>query len=503
MQQIIIDFGTLDLFGGVSLRIYGYGLMMVLGFLAAIGIARWRARRMGENPDTMMQVGILSLIGGVLGARLAFVIQEAIAGKTHDLASILNITSGGLIYFGGLVLGAVMVLAYLLIKRLPIRRYLDMVAVSMMVGLAFGRAGCFLNGCCYGGPCRHDWPLGMRFPMYSTPLLKLDARDNPFSLGQDGASPVYHHQLVRRAEAIRRASGGYDHPITLGPKAAAHGLVSPPPQLVNFKLTDRVIVERDGREMKLNVLRVHPPRDLHGKLERDQWAVITRPHMDTEAAFEALAGADARLDEAEFRKGLAAGDGLLGGSEHWGEAIAYDKASSIGRRDGKLDFEEFDEYVIERKDMLVQRFGQKGNTELTDEQAAAANAFLQKDEIALAQATTSLPVKPAQVLGIVNALLLAGILTVFYRLRTREGQVFALLLVLYPITRFMLEAIRDDNPHNLLAGVLTHNQWSALPMTAAGVLGLLLLRRLPPSCGATWTQRLARSDAGGHKRSGL
>ena len=490
MRQIIIDFGRLDVFGGVSLRIYGYGLMMVLGFLAAIAVGRRRARRMGENPDVMTQIGILSLIGGVLGARLAYVIQHwdtQFAGA-HSLGNILNITSGGLIYYGGLILAAVVVLVYLKLKRLPIRRHLDMVAVSLMVGLAFGRMGCLLNGCCYGGPCGHDWALGTRFPMYSKPLLKFDGRENPFSQSQDGPSPVYHHQLMQRA-AARHDAGETDGPAALGPDAANNALVSPPPQLVCFRAANRAVTGPDGKEGSIPMLRLHPPHELHGPLEGNQLGPVLRTEQDAREAFGALAGMDELLDADEWRRGLAAGDGLLAGCEHWREALLTDMS-----RDGRLDFAEYWAYSTERLEVLLERFDEDGDGALAGAEAERANAYLQADEIALAEGEYALPVKPAQALGIVNALLLAGILTVFYRMRRREGQVLALLFVLYPITRFMLEAIRDDNPHNLPAGVLTHNQYTSLAMVLGGVLALVALRALPASCGPTWAGRLAEKD---------
>ena len=77
MQQVIVDFGQFNVFGHpIGLRIYGYGLMLVLGFLAAVGLARWRARRFGENPEAVTSLGLLALAGGVVGARLAFVIER-------------------------------------------------------------------------------------------------------------------------------------------------------------------------------------------------------------------------------------------------------------------------------------------------------------------------------------------------------------------------------------------------------------------------------------------
>ncbi|MCK4601658.1 MAG: prolipoprotein diacylglyceryl transferase, partial [Phycisphaerae bacterium] len=186
MLQIIVDSGTLRLFGtSIPLRIYGYGLMLVFGFLLGILLAQWRARRAGENPENLAHCGLLALLGGIIGARIAYIIQHwKVFSRSEDvLGEIFNVTSGGLIYYGGVVLATIIVVLYLLIKRRPIRRYLDIVAVSLMIGLAFGRAGCTLNGCCFGARCSDHWALGMRFPMYSKPLVKFDGRENPYSAG--------------------------------------------------------------------------------------------------------------------------------------------------------------------------------------------------------------------------------------------------------------------------------------------------------------------------------
>ena len=346
MLRIIVDFGTREIFGlTVPLRVYGYGLMLVFGFICGINLGRWRARRVGENPDTFTQCGILALVGGVAGARIAFVIEkwDTFARSGNPLAEIVNITSGGLIYYGGVLAALALVVAYLRLKRLPIRRYLDILAASMMIGLAFGRAGCLLNGCCYGAVCDEHWPLAMRFPMYSRPLIKLDGRANPFSASQEGPSPVYAHQL-------------------------SAGAVVPPAELV------------------------YPSGDL------------VRPR----------------------------------------------------------DF--------------------------TPEQAR------------IAEAARSRPVYPAQVLGIANALLITALLVAFFRIRRREGQVFALMLILYPISRFLLEMIRHDNPHDLLRGVLTHNQYTSLAAVAAGIILWGALYKFPAPATVMSPPRRREAKAGAPRR---
>ena len=330
-----------------SPRIYGYGLMLVLGFLSGVYLGQWRARRMGESTEAVAAIGALSLVGGVVGARVAYVIENwsEFTAAGNLLPRMLNVTSGGLIYYGGVILATAMVLIYLRAKRLPIRRYLDLIAPSMMIGLAFGRAGCTLNGCCWGGPARDDWALHTRFPMYSKPLIKLDGRDNPFSQAAAGPGLVYAAQMAPKRHAPAR---------------------------------------------------LHPPRQL--------------------------------LDET-----------------------------------GRL--------VLPRDFTPAQ--------------------------IAMAESQKSLPVKPAQVLGMANAALLAGLLVAFSRIRRREGQVFALLMIVYPITRFILESIRADNPHYLANLVLTHNQYSSLVMMLAGLALWAWLGKLPASAGATYARRLADAESAG------
>jgi len=446
MLQIIVDFGTRSILGlELPLRIYGYGLMLVLGFLAAILLAQWRARRAGEDPEHVSRIGLLSLLGGIVGSRAAYIIQHP--DSFDGIGAMLNVTSGGLIYYGGVILAAALVVAYLLAKRLPVRRYLDIVAASLMIGLAFGRAGCTLNGCCFGAPCDDHWPLGLRFPMFSRPLIKLDGRANPFSADTMAPTPPYAYQLSPQRRPCDR--------------------VRPPPALLS-RCQD-VVMKVPGGQFP-TVTAVHPPRYLHGRLHNDQTVMWADPNREAMArrAFYALSGGDGRLDEGEWQAGVAAGAGLLRGSEHWDDVVCRDGQTALA-------FADVWTYLSDRR----QRFDTNGDGRLDQDERAAANAVLQADEYAAASAARSLPTKPAQVLGMVNALLLAGLLLGFHRLRRREGQVFALLLVLYPLTRFVLESIRADNPHNLLAGTLTHNQYTSLAVVTIGILMWLVLRRLP------------------------
>ncbi len=142
-----------------------YGLMMVIGFLAAISLIRYLSRDITPDPQLITNAALYSLIAGVAGARLFFVIHyfDSFRG---NLLSIFAIWRGGLELLGGVVLAISVIVFYLWYRKLPVRRYLDILAIGLMAALVFGRIGCFLNGCCFGKPTNLPWAV--RFPYHSS-----------------------------------------------------------------------------------------------------------------------------------------------------------------------------------------------------------------------------------------------------------------------------------------------------------------------------------------------
>lgn len=143
------------------LTIKSYGLMMVVGFLSAVFLIRHLARNITPNPHLITNAALYSLIAGVVGARLFYVIHYPEKFKTN-LLSVFAIWEGGLELLGGVVLALVVIIVYIRYHKLPIRKYLDILAIGLMLALMFGRIGCFLNGCCFGRPTNLPW--GVRFP---------------------------------------------------------------------------------------------------------------------------------------------------------------------------------------------------------------------------------------------------------------------------------------------------------------------------------------------------
>ena len=151
----------------VHLTIKSYGMMMVIGFLSAVFIIRRLSRDITPNPQYITNAALYSLIAGVVGARLFYVVHYFDHFKDNPLSA-LYIWEGGLELLGGVILAITVIFFYLAYHKLPIRRYLDILAIGLMLALAFGRIGCFLNGCCFGKPT--DLPWAVRFP-YRHPHL--------------------------------------------------------------------------------------------------------------------------------------------------------------------------------------------------------------------------------------------------------------------------------------------------------------------------------------------
>ncbi len=140
-----------------------YGPMLVIGFLAAITLIRCLSRKYQTNPQHITNAALYSLIGGVIGARLFYVIHY-LDSYRNNFFDIFRVWEGGLELLGGVIVAIAVIIIYLIYHKLPIRRYLDILAIGLMLALVFGRIGCFLNGCCFGKPT--DFPLAVRFPSF-------------------------------------------------------------------------------------------------------------------------------------------------------------------------------------------------------------------------------------------------------------------------------------------------------------------------------------------------
>jgi len=214
----------------LDIPIYGYGLMMVVAFVVSIQIGQALCRRVGINTEHFVNTGMIALVAGIVGARLSHVIENLPAYTRADLSgwqnflNAVNIRSGGLTFYGGFLLATPLCIGYALRKKVPVLRGMDVIAICLMVALGFGRIGCFLNGCCYGGQCSLPWAV--HFPYNSVPYQE------QFYSGQ--LQNVPSDLIVQRADGqfeLKSKDELLGNPTALTEAADQHSLGVHPAQL--------------------------------------------------------------------------------------------------------------------------------------------------------------------------------------------------------------------------------------------------------------------------------
>jgi phosphatidylglycerol:prolipoprotein diacylglycerol transferase len=151
---------------GLSLKTFG--LMFALGFLAAGAIIARRMRELGKPVDWAYEIMFAAMIGGLVGSRIYYVVQNYSAVK-GDLIG--NLFSGsGLVWYGGVIGGAALVLAWARWRGMWGLALLDICSVPLALGYAIGRIGCQLSGDGdYGIRSHLPWAMGYPHGTVPTP----------------------------------------------------------------------------------------------------------------------------------------------------------------------------------------------------------------------------------------------------------------------------------------------------------------------------------------------
>ncbi|MDB4971026.1 MAG: Prolipoprotein diacylglyceryl transferase [Myxococcales bacterium] len=158
-------------FLGVEHTIYAYGALVVAGMAIGILVGVARAGRFGIARFDELAVGLLGVAGGLVGGVVSYWIVHA-----RDLfrdPSLLK--TPGLVFYGGLIGGAVAAWSYCRAWKIPIARAADAGAPGLALGHAVGRIGCLMAGCCYGRPVVASFPLAVTLagaPRHPTQLYE-------------------------------------------------------------------------------------------------------------------------------------------------------------------------------------------------------------------------------------------------------------------------------------------------------------------------------------------
>jgi phosphatidylglycerol:prolipoprotein diacylglycerol transferase len=226
--------------GGHEVPIFSYGVMIMLGFVFAILYASWRAKREGIDPNYVLDIGLYAVVAGILGSRAMYywefyrkpfevavaagtpgAVPTPIEGKIVYLKllsfaerpwyTFFFIHEGGIVFYGGFLLAAAVIVFYLwwsnrkLVREgrggLPVLRVCDALACAVPIGLAFGRVGCFLNGCCWGRVAGPHALLAIQFPRYS-PAWQSQVHQRLIEQSDAFCRPVHATQLYECGAAL-------------------------------------------------------------------------------------------------------------------------------------------------------------------------------------------------------------------------------------------------------------------------------------------------------------
>ena len=136
-----------DLFYIGRFGVHGYGLMIGIGFILALFLGEYRAKKKGMKEEAIIDLAIIAAVGGFLGAKILYIIVSFKEFLQNPLAVI---GSEGFVVYGGIISGVLCCMLYCKVKKLKFLDYFDIVMPEVALAQAFGRIGCFLAGCCYG-----------------------------------------------------------------------------------------------------------------------------------------------------------------------------------------------------------------------------------------------------------------------------------------------------------------------------------------------------------------
>ena len=142
---------------GENFSVMWYGVVIALGMLMAIAYACYRCKQHGIKIDDLVDIAIFTIFFGVIGARLYYVAFNPANFKT--LGDILNLRSGGLAIYGGIIAGALTIVVVCLVKKISWLQLFDCAGPGVMLAQAMGRWGNFFNGEAYGSIVEEGHPL--------------------------------------------------------------------------------------------------------------------------------------------------------------------------------------------------------------------------------------------------------------------------------------------------------------------------------------------------------
>lgn len=393
MQQVLFHIPIFQgFFGPEGLPINAYGVMLFITFIVCVWfLARW-APRVGANlpKERVQDLVIVCFLVGLAGARLTFMIQYGVPWRQF-----FRIWEGGIVLYGGIITGILAFLAffYLVLKRAGVSlwKLADACGPPLALGIALGRIGCFLNGCCYGHVAPDDTPSA------AFPILTCPARDEV--VDREGfqnatgfttsASPDDIRSVVQRVESLSAA------------------------QRAGLQTGDRIVTV-NGRPNSgvLIIVGDDEPLDLAAKVAREQGAVVEDDRSAPERRVEAYVDDPNAFVLVRTKVKSTLLPAMMVTRAHVFDTDVYsDLIAHWPRGDQSLEFD------VERNGKMVH-----------------VGPFVPR----------TLGLHPTQVYETVSMVLLMFLLLAFYPFRAYDGQVMTLFIACYAVHRFLNETLRND-----------------------------------------------------------
>lgn len=392
MLQVLFHIPILkDWFPPDGIPIHGFGVMLFLTFLVAV----WFLGHLSQKTESRMprervqDLVIILFISGLSGARVTYMLQYHI-----PLSQFFKIWEGGIVLYGGIIVASFAFLVYYfgVLKRFNVRlwRLADATAPAVALGIAMGRVGCLLNGCCYGHIAQEDCPA-IGFPLLSAP-----ARDNVVDkFGYQ--TPTGFTTLRSPADDLRSVVDK----VEANSQAAAAGL----------KPGDRIIEVNGFPNRAVLVVYGEDSLAIAEKIGNDRGAqrIVTRNEEGLDSRVKLF------FDDVK---------------------VAIDVRNQLRREigaKGRVFDTDFFTDLINNWPRGAQSLDFKVDREGT---TLDIPVFTPR----------TMGLHPTQVYESISMILLMAVLLAYYPLRRHDGQVFTLFLACYAVHRFVNEILRNDTP---------------------------------------------------------
>ncbi|MBI9017468.1 MAG: prolipoprotein diacylglyceryl transferase [Phycisphaerae bacterium] len=230
----------------LNISIQSYGTMMALGFVFAVMLARHLAKKQNENPEIIMNFALWAMLCGVGGARLFHAIHHH--QEYDSFIEFFMVWKGGLEFLGGVI--ATIIFAFFYFRKLKksVLKFFDILAPALMIGLAFGRVGCLMNGCCFGATT--DKPWAITFPAIN---YRTDNAPGKQKNKEPQYSHPFYHQLV--SDPQRRPGKG---PLLELPEEYYQSGYDENNDKVRYPIAPSELPEKQLHDLKCGCYKMHP-----------------------------------------------------------------------------------------------------------------------------------------------------------------------------------------------------------------------------------------------------